>query len=377
MYRWIEYDRDELYRRVWSQPMSQLAEEEGISDRGLAKICARLDIPRPPRGYWAKVQAGRSPRQKKLPARKPDVPQIYRRRVLELGSPELEQEAQALLTVSRSAVVVDVADELATPHRLLARELRRLNGEQLPRGAEDLDIRVQTPCVLDRAVRVMDAVLRSIEAQGYEVRLATPPQAERTATVVQIMGVDVSFGLDEQEDIIKTFVPYTYQLLGKTGRFEYTRAPNRKLALKIRVKDTLLVSARRTWADGAKQRVEGCIDAFIQGLIQTAGQLRQAQQLKDRWQQEREASQRATQLAQARQAQQRRLHADLDARVQKMRRAQDIHALIEAIRTQQGDAQAPHVQQWLAWAAEVARQELHEAIEAPLPHTLPLQLEDI
>ena len=57
MYRWIEYDRDELYRRVWSQPMSQLAEEEGISDRGLAKICARLDIPRPPRGYWAKVQA--------------------------------------------------------------------------------------------------------------------------------------------------------------------------------------------------------------------------------------------------------------------------------------------------------------------------------
>ncbi|MCA9644775.1 MAG: hypothetical protein KC492_28995, partial [Myxococcales bacterium] len=273
--------------------------------------------------------------------------------------------------------VVDVADELATPHRLLARELKRLSGERLPRGAGDLDIRVQTPGVFDRAVRLMDAVLKSIEARGYEVRVSTPQQADLTSTVVEIMGVDVPFGLDEQEDIIKTFVPCKYQLMGKTGRFQYTREPNRKLALKIRTGDTLLVSTRRTWADGEQQRVEGCIGAFVRGLIQTATQLRQVQQLKDRWQQEREASQRATRLAQAHKTQQERLHADLDARIQKMRRAQDIHELIEAIRQQQGTAQDPHVQRWLVWAAEVARQELHEAIETPLPNTLPLQFEDI
>jgi hypothetical protein len=41
--------------------MSRLAEQYGISDNGLAKICRREDIPYPPRGYWAKQAAGRAP----------------------------------------------------------------------------------------------------------------------------------------------------------------------------------------------------------------------------------------------------------------------------------------------------------------------------
>jgi hypothetical protein len=39
--------RKDLYKRVWAQPMSTLAKEFGLSDRGLAKICGKYDIPRP------------------------------------------------------------------------------------------------------------------------------------------------------------------------------------------------------------------------------------------------------------------------------------------------------------------------------------------
>ncbi len=42
--------------------MTALAQELGISDRGLAKICSRHRIPVPPRGYWAKVAAGEQPK---------------------------------------------------------------------------------------------------------------------------------------------------------------------------------------------------------------------------------------------------------------------------------------------------------------------------
>jgi hypothetical protein len=48
--------RSELYRLVWQEPMIQLAKSFAISDVGLAKICRKHDIPRPPRGYWAKCQ---------------------------------------------------------------------------------------------------------------------------------------------------------------------------------------------------------------------------------------------------------------------------------------------------------------------------------
>jgi hypothetical protein len=39
--KWVELSRQELYEKVWSQPALTLAQEFGISDRGLGKnLCA-------------------------------------------------------------------------------------------------------------------------------------------------------------------------------------------------------------------------------------------------------------------------------------------------------------------------------------------------
>ena len=63
----IRLDRAALFERVWTEPVWKLAKEWGLSDRGLAKACARLRIPLPARGFWAKVQAGQRPRRPSLP----------------------------------------------------------------------------------------------------------------------------------------------------------------------------------------------------------------------------------------------------------------------------------------------------------------------
>lgn len=65
--------RYDLYNLVWSTPMMKLAEQYGISGKGLAKICARMDLPVPPRGYWAKVNAGHKPPCLGLPPEGPDT----------------------------------------------------------------------------------------------------------------------------------------------------------------------------------------------------------------------------------------------------------------------------------------------------------------
>jgi hypothetical protein len=62
----VTLTRKELYDLVWSEPMMRLARRYGLSDVGLAKICRKCDIPRPPRGYWAKKQVGKAPRQIRL-----------------------------------------------------------------------------------------------------------------------------------------------------------------------------------------------------------------------------------------------------------------------------------------------------------------------
>ena len=55
----IKLTRQQLYVRVWAEPMSKLAPQFGLSDVGLKKICRKHQIPKPPIGHWAKIEFGK------------------------------------------------------------------------------------------------------------------------------------------------------------------------------------------------------------------------------------------------------------------------------------------------------------------------------
>src|SRR5438309_638670 len=59
----MEVTRRAMYDLVWSKPMTKVAEEFGVSDVALKKACARHRVPTPPRGYWAKKEAGKKVKQ--------------------------------------------------------------------------------------------------------------------------------------------------------------------------------------------------------------------------------------------------------------------------------------------------------------------------
>ncbi len=64
----LSLTRDQLYQLAWSKPMRHLAKDYGVSDRGMAKLCARNQVPVPPRGYWARKRSGHKVVQPPLPA---------------------------------------------------------------------------------------------------------------------------------------------------------------------------------------------------------------------------------------------------------------------------------------------------------------------
>ena len=51
-------ERQSLYDQIWAAPMTTVAKRYSLSDVGLRKICVKLQVPVPPRGYWARVAAG-------------------------------------------------------------------------------------------------------------------------------------------------------------------------------------------------------------------------------------------------------------------------------------------------------------------------------
>ena len=67
-----QYNRAELYEKVWSQPMRVLAQQYGVSDVYLARVCRLLRIPLPGLGYWAKKSAGRPTKKRPILPPLPD-----------------------------------------------------------------------------------------------------------------------------------------------------------------------------------------------------------------------------------------------------------------------------------------------------------------
>lgn len=54
----FEIDRDTLLDLVWTYPSTKVAGMFNVSDTTIKKRCAQLGIPKPPRGYWRKVETG-------------------------------------------------------------------------------------------------------------------------------------------------------------------------------------------------------------------------------------------------------------------------------------------------------------------------------
>ena len=64
------HDRKELYERVWSTSMSEIAKEDGVSIATISRRCKQLHVPVPTGGHWRRLETG-------LPVqRRPPLPMI-------------------------------------------------------------------------------------------------------------------------------------------------------------------------------------------------------------------------------------------------------------------------------------------------------------
>ncbi len=196
----IRLDREILYEEIWAVPITVLAVRYNLSDVGLAKLCRRLHIPLPGRGYWAKVRAGHTTTKTPLPA----LPENVRRFVdiTRLSDQEAAKrfiEKQERQSAAPEAVIVQ--EILTEPHTLVKAALKRLSvksGWRDERGVraapnEVLDISV-TPGALDRALRLMDALIKALVRRSVSVFI----DSARAQTTLEVDGIRFSLSLSEK-----------------------------------------------------------------------------------------------------------------------------------------------------------------------------------
>ena len=182
--------RDQLYRQVWEVPMSRLAAEYGISGNGLAKICDRLNVPYPPRGWWAKKAAGKKVVTYRLPPLGEGVPQVV------MIHPTPSRPARPPVA---KGMAVAIPERLVRPHRIIAgwledhaRRRREARGERDP-----LVRRLRDPGDFAPADRrrhcILDALFRELERLGGKVE-----EDQRGNLVVKLGGAQVEFRIREK-----------------------------------------------------------------------------------------------------------------------------------------------------------------------------------
>jgi len=113
------YNREKLYEEVWEKPVVKVAEQYGVSDVAIHKVCKALNIPTPPLGYWAKVRAGANIKQTPLP------------------------KAQGMIEIIGAKTFEGVKEKITDPAKQLLKFLSDTEREKVLRVAEEIKMPVE------------------------------------------------------------------------------------------------------------------------------------------------------------------------------------------------------------------------------------------
>lgn len=105
------YNREKLYREVWKNPVTKVAEQYGVSDVAIHKICKNLNVPTPPLGYWAKIRAGAKIEKTPLPKAK-GIKEIIGIKTYEGKKPMRIEHELSFLTDEEKVKIFKVAQNI-------------------------------------------------------------------------------------------------------------------------------------------------------------------------------------------------------------------------------------------------------------------------
>jgi hypothetical protein len=364
--------RDELYEKVWAKAAEHVAADYGISGPALAKICRKLDVPVPPRGYWARHAAGTRTRRPPLPKLRPGEPDrhIIRR------SPREERRRAEVAVARELGAAIDVgpltpvAELLTDPHRLIRKHdklIRRIakTGASIPHDKPCLDVVVAESSV-DRGLRIMDAVLKSMDSRRWPVVVTAARKCSRdgvwASTTAEVEGEAIEFGLSEVFDSVvigQRDRPASLLDVVRPRRPEIVRERRGTGRLRLEIKATVQLP-RRSWGDSRGIHLENLLAEFFAGIHVAVAALK-AQHERERLQAlERAREDEARRVAAERQARQRIKMDDLKKRMVVWQEAARIRDFTSFVTTTLEPT--PKLATWIEWASTTATELEDEAL---------------
>lgn len=344
----ITLTRKELYDLVWSTPIVQIIKKFGVSDVGFAKWCRKMDVPRPGRGYWRKLECGK--KVKRTPLRNPEREDTLSLYVIKEDSktqqePEEIPESVAFERCPENKIIVPL--ELNAPHPYIVQAKKALG-----RGREDDKysriIPSSKPCLnisvcrdsLDRALRIMDTIIKALESRGIVFK----PRED--GFKADIDGELFSICIEERLMMGETGE------IGWRGKPEIGYFPTGNLTLIVHGDYYL---CQRKWNDGKKQRVEDRLNDMVISLHRLSAMSKRKRLEREKRAEEYAEKQRKIQEIREQQRLEKEKIQQLEGWVSSWNKAQDIRRFISAlIECHEEIQEGSEMAQLIRWALQQA-----------------------
>lgn len=388
-------------------PISKLCQEYGLSDNGLRKVCRRLGVPVPERGYWAKLAAGKARERPKLPALagKP-VSETVTTRDEAAPSLAMRSETKAVLKTDLDFEKdpdnrVEVRDR--PMHRALLSVQQRLvrRVKEWQKARKDHEAALQRSknrpwepnwsvlnsrlvwskfeenggylflknerCVarvtekqIDRAMAILNAVAHAASSRGYTVLV---PDADAGALTLRRRGVDTLLRLTEHATVkeVKDKSIFYAHLGGirkephPTGKlrihFRISTRPEKFLSDEDGPLEEQLNDLFGRLAKAEAAYVEHLNREAIQAKLREEAQARRIER-QQHLEEERKAQQLIEAQSQREKEERKSFLRDLCAEADAWRKSQSVACYLRHLREASGDSASGELREWLSRAEE-------------------------
>lgn len=280
----METTREELFKMIWKEPVTKVAEKMGVPAPILRKYCHLLNIPTPSSGYWSKLQFGKPVEIPPLPAFEDNevptldsfqIPKKKKEKVQKKSAKEKEKPSNEETTIIPSEPnepkqeVVYIVEEPQDPREKVQYELKKMdqtvfivpevlyaknpliidtkeyfrgeiNAKYLDKNPykskikSPLNIRVQ-PENLNRALRIFSTIIRILELRGHQI---VAKGVNNTCAIVHEEEIPIQL-YEKNKQIPNTESRYPNYLTVPSGRFKFEIPRKRRLSYNsVCVEDT-------------------------------------------------------------------------------------------------------------------------------------------
>ncbi|MBE0551416.1 MAG: hypothetical protein IH619_03440 [Ignavibacterium sp.] len=351
MHKEYRIERKQLYELVWSKPLTEVAKEFDVSDKAIAKICDKMNVPVPGVGYWRKIEVGEKVEKQKLP----DVPPNFQaHHIISKHIPNYElvisEEAQNQIDYEN-----DPANKIVVPgkrgflHLLLKKteislKLLHTRSNILVSREEEGIFKISvSKSELNRVFRILNILVRELEQRKFPVYI------DKGLIKVKIFGQEIGFSLKEKNRRI--------ELPQKPGSYfkDYDYIPTGILILSI---ENIYVdhTIRKNFTDNYAGKVEDKLNEVMVALLVCSQAMIAERKYRDEQHKIYEEQQRKRDEIREKIKMEEKKVAELYNNIELFHKAKIIREYVEALRLKSSvsDQELKENEQYIHWALEQA-----------------------